>query len=72
MNKRGQGIQFNWIFVVIAGVIFLAFFAFFGARYYDLEQSKENAKFLRELDLSVASVAVCFNKTKNTTEETRH
>ncbi len=53
MRKEGIGIQFNWIFVAIAGAMFLAFFAFFGSRYFDLEQSKENAKIVRALDNSI-------------------
>jgi hypothetical protein len=53
--KRGQGIQFNWIFVAIAGAIFLVFFGFFGMRYFGLEQSKENAKIVRAVDSAIFS-----------------
>jgi len=53
MEKRGQGIQFNWIFVIVAGALFLIFFAFFSVRYIDLEQSKENGKIVRALDSSI-------------------
>lgn len=54
MNKRGQGIQFNWIFVMISGALFLIFFAFFGVKYVELEQSKESAKVVRALDSAIS------------------
>lgn len=38
--KRGQGAQFNWIFVLIAGGIVLGFFVMFTFRYVDLENKK--------------------------------
>lgn len=45
MNKRGQGVQFNWIFVVIAGIFILMFFLGFLVKYMDLQDSKQNAQF---------------------------
>jgi hypothetical protein len=47
MNKKGQGIQFNWIFVAIVGIIILLFFLGFLVKYIDLQDSKENAEIAR-------------------------
>ena len=44
MRKRGQGVQFNWIFIVIVGVILLLFFLGFLVKYIDLQDSKQNAQ----------------------------
>ena len=38
MGKRGQGMQFNWIFVVVAGAIILAMFTGFAVKYFDLRE----------------------------------
>jgi len=48
--KKGQGIQFNWIFVIIAGVIILAFFATFAVRFKDIQDRKDNAEIARGID----------------------
>ena len=56
MLKRGQGIQFNWIFVLIAGVILLAFFMGFGARFIELEEKKEAARIEVTMDSLIDSV----------------
>ncbi len=48
--KKAQSIQFNWIFVVVSGVIILLFFMGFGLRYVDLQKSKENADIARSID----------------------
>ena len=47
MNKRGEGIQFNWIFVIIAGAIILGFFTMFVFKYIDLQVAKENVEISR-------------------------
>ncbi len=47
MNRNGQGIQFNWIFVAIVGIIILLFFLGFLVKYIDLQESKENAEIAR-------------------------
>ncbi len=49
-QKKGQGMQFNWIFVVVSGAIILVFFAGFGIKYIELEKSKENAQIARSID----------------------
>lgn len=40
--KKAQGAQFNWIFVILAGGIILAFFVLFTAKFIDLQQQKAN------------------------------
>ncbi len=45
MNKKGQGVQFNWIFIVIAGVFVLMFFLGFLVKYMDIQDSKQNAQY---------------------------
>jgi hypothetical protein len=50
MNKRGQAIQFNWIFVIIAGALILSSLIFFGAKYISLQESRNNALLGRSLD----------------------
>lgn len=50
MKKRGQGAQFNWIFVVVAGGIILAFLVAFTFRYIDLQNKKANVKVARNID----------------------
>ncbi len=44
MRKRGQGVQFNWIFVVVAGVVIFLFFLGFLVKYIDLQDSKQSAQ----------------------------
>lgn len=50
MEKRGQAIQFNWMFVVIAGAILLLFFTVFTVKYIDLQQKRTSAELGRGLD----------------------
>ena len=38
--KKGQGAEFNWIFVLVAGAIVLGFFVMFTFRYVDLQNKK--------------------------------
>ncbi|MFA4887501.1 MAG: hypothetical protein WC595_04770 [Candidatus Nanoarchaeia archaeon] len=47
MNKKGEGEQFNWLFVLIAGAIILSFFAVFTTKYIDLQDKKLNVGFGR-------------------------
>jgi hypothetical protein len=42
MEKKGQGIQFNWIFVIVAGVIILSFFVMFTFNYIQLQNTKQS------------------------------
>ena len=60
MGKRGQGMQFNWIFVVIAGAVILSMFIGFTVKYIDLRESRNDAEIGRGLDqifLSAKSTA---------------
>nr|MBA4404743.1 hypothetical protein [Nanoarchaeum sp.] len=47
--KKGE-IQFNLIFVIIAGVMILVFFLFFTTKYIDLKEKQEAAKIAGEID----------------------
>jgi len=53
MNKKGQEIQFNWILIIIAGAIILAFFSIFIIKYIDLQEKKEAVEIGRTLDESL-------------------
>jgi hypothetical protein len=43
MQKKGMSVQFNWIFVIVAGVIILGFFVLFTVKYIELQDMKQNA-----------------------------
>jgi len=49
-SKKGLGEQFNWIFVVVAGGIILAFLVTFTFRYIDLQNKKANVEVGRTID----------------------
>ena len=42
--KRGQGEQFNWIFILVAGSVILGFFTMFAFRYINLQENKEDVR----------------------------
>lgn len=46
--KKAQ-MQFNWVFVIIAGVVILGFFVTFIVRYIDIQTMKENAQISSDL-----------------------
>jgi len=48
--KKGFVVQFNLIFVIIVGVMVLAFFLFFTSKYIDLNQKKEAAEISNEMN----------------------
>ena len=48
INKKGEGEQFNWIFVIIAGAIILAFFVLFTTKYIRLQQDREDLRSVRD------------------------
>ncbi len=48
--KKGQSMQFNWIFVVVAGAIILVFFVGFGMQYANLQKSRESTTISRSID----------------------
>lgn len=47
--KKGE-VQFNLIFVIIVGVMILAFFLFFTTKYIDLKEKQEAAKISGQID----------------------
>lgn len=53
--KKGQGAQFNWIFILVAGIIVLGFFAVFIFKYIELQNKKASFELVRtfntQLDL---------------------
>ncbi|GEM_PF-2116646 len=49
MQKRGQGEQFNWVFVLIAGAIVLAFFTVFTFQYIQLQEKRQNLRVAQTL-----------------------
>src|SRR3989344_3595046 len=50
MKKRGQEAQFNWIFILVAGVIVLGFFAVFIFKYIELQNKKSSFEIVRNLN----------------------
>ncbi len=48
--RKGQDFQFNWIFILVAGIILLIFFAGFGMRYKSLQEKREQANTVRSLN----------------------
>lgn len=57
MNKRGEGEEFNWIFVIVAGSIILAFFILFTFKYIDLQQKKQDVDTVRFFGSKVIAVS---------------
>jgi hypothetical protein len=55
-NKKAQGMQFNWIFVIIAGSIILAFFVMFTVKYIDLQNKKVSARIANSIESSLDSL----------------
>jgi hypothetical protein len=55
-DKKGIGIQFNWIFVIISGAIILAFFSLFVFKYIDLQVAKEDVQISRLLSDTVLAL----------------
>ncbi len=49
MDKKGEGEQFNWLFVIIAGAIILSFFTVFTFKYIGLQQERQDAQMARAL-----------------------
>ena len=48
--KQAQSMQFNWIFVVVAGAIILTFFVGFGVQYIGLQKTRENVETSQGID----------------------
>src|SRR3989338_4810384 len=53
MDKKGDGEQFNWIFVIIAGSIILGFFVLFVFKFVELQEKRHDVKAVRFLGESV-------------------
>src|SRR3989338_7298406 len=47
MNKKGEGEQFNWIFVIVAGSIILGFFIMFTFKYVELQEKRQDVDTVR-------------------------
>ena len=47
LNKRGQGEQFNWIFVIVAGAVILGFFVMFTFKYIELQEKRQDVETVR-------------------------
>lgn len=52
-NKKGQGEQFNWIFIIVSGTIILAFFSVFTMKYIQLQELKQNIEIGRNFGQSM-------------------
>ena len=50
--KKGQGMQFNWIFVVVAGGVILAVLAAFTFRYIGLQNQRANVEIAKTLEIN--------------------
>ena len=49
-------IQFNWIFIVVAGAVILLFFTGFAMKYKDLQEKKQEIIFLNNFDKSLTNL----------------
>jgi len=56
MQKRGQGVEYNWIFVLVAGVFILAFFIMFVFKYVELQEKKLSAQAGRAFDQALSTL----------------
>ena len=56
LYKKAQGMQFNWIFVIIAGAIILAFFLMFTVKYTDLQNNKVSARIANSIESQLDSL----------------
>lgn len=52
-NKKAQGEQFNWIFVIVAGAVILAFFGVFTMKYVQLKELQQNIEIGRNFRQSI-------------------
>ena len=61
MQKKGE-FQFNWIFVMIAGALFLLFFISFGVKYKNFQEDKSRIEVLNNFDNTLTALqSSCFN-----------
>lgn len=61
-------IQFNWIFVVVAGAIILLFFTGFAFKYKDLQEKKQEIIFLNNFDRALTNLQSSGFKTSTSLE----
>ena len=54
MNK-GQA-YFNWVFIIIIGAVFLAFFTGFAFKYKDMQEKKTEIIILNNLDTALTNL----------------
>ena len=57
MEKKGQGDQFNWIFIIIAGAVILGFFTMFIFRYIELEEKKQDIETVKFFSVGIISAS---------------
>ncbi len=57
MDKRGEGIQFNWIFVIVAGAIILGFFVMFIFKFVELQEKRQDVQTVRFFSTGVISAS---------------
>ena len=55
MYKKAQ-IQFNWIFILIAGVIFITFFTTIAIKYKSVQEEKTTLEVLNNLETAITSL----------------
>ncbi len=53
MDKRGEGEQFNWLFVILAGAIILSFFTVFTFKYIGLQEQKQTISLARTIQENI-------------------
>ncbi len=63
--KKGQ-FQFNWIFIVVVGALFLFFFVSFAIKYKDFQESKTNTEIINNLDNTLTALQASSFKTFDT------
>jgi hypothetical protein len=57
MNKRAEGEEYNWIFVIVAGTIILGFFVMFVFNYVQLQEKKQDVDTVRFFGGKVLGIA---------------
>ena len=65
MKKRGQTIQFSWVFAIIAGAVILALFTGFAVKYKELQQERSEVEVLKNLDNILFSLQASSLQTTN-------
>lgn len=65
MHKKGD-FQFNWIFVLVAGSLFLFFFISFGVKYKDFQEKKISIEVIKNFDNTLTALQSSSFKTFDT------